>query len=718
MSESVHWRLRPDLVWETIHTGSGMIHVVKDPVTAKFFHFDPREFSILKLLDGRRDPSNVIETARQSRPDEFFSTDSLLRFLAEARRNGLLLLGGAATAVAALEPQSRGRWSLLSMKIPLANPTRLIEVLRPVATPLFSRATMLTWLALVISATGLVALRFDEFAVRLPSAGAWATPAMAITILAVILACKVVHELAHALTADRFGVRVQECGVMLFCFVPCFYCDVSDGWLLRSPRQRMLISAAGMFAELGLAAVATWLWWFSHPGPVQSVLLAVMVTCSVNTLLINGNPLLKFDGYFVLVDLLGMPNLASRAAGWWTAAWDSVVYGLPGQTNFRREELVLALYGALSFVYRILVLTGMLWAIHAMLDARGAGVVSTGLAMVVVGGLVVAGGRMAVRPWRDPILRRIVRPTNVIISGVVLTALALLALLVPLPRSVEADLVIDPAESTSVFVQRTGVLKSLIPAGSSVKRGDVIAVLEDFDTITRLAKLKSDREIAQRQLESAHVRRAVDTRAGQEIPTLMESLAAIEERLALAERDAEDLRIVAPRDGIVIPPLNASRSTSDSRVPSFWQGSPFDDANLGCTLKEGTTLAVVAASHDVCASAFISQRRVELVRPGQKVRLSLDGLSSQAQTGSVDDISPAPVDELPRELAVTRRVPVRPMVESAKPLEPMYRVRIRLENTSWPAAIGSLGTARVTAQPASLAARTWRLLMETFRVDL
>src|SRR5436189_3334954 len=131
MSDAVRWRLRPDLVWQTIHTGEGLMHVVKDPVTAKFFHFDPREFSILKLLDGHRDPSSVIEAVRQSRPDEFFSTEALLRFLAEARREGLLLLHGAATAIAPADSKSQRGWSLLSWKIPVFNPTRLITVLRP-----------------------------------------------------------------------------------------------------------------------------------------------------------------------------------------------------------------------------------------------------------------------------------------------------------------------------------------------------------------------------------------------------------------------------------------------------------------------------------------------------------------------------------------------------------------------------------------------------------
>jgi putative peptide zinc metalloprotease protein len=719
MSEAVSWRLRPDLICETVHTATGLMHVVKDPVTAKFFHFDPREFAILKLLEQERNPGDFLSAVRRSRPDESFTTDALLRFLAEARRSGLLLLQGGSHAAQRSDSGTPRQWSLLSWKLPLLNPAALIAALRPLGHLAFSRPAGLAWVALVASAAALVTSRFDELAARWPSAEAWGTPSMAFTILAVILACKVVHELAHALAADRSGVRVQECGVLLFYFIPCFYCDVSDAWLLRSRSQRMLISAAGMLAELGLAAVATWLWWFSHPGPIQSVCLAVMVTCSINTLLINGNPLLRFDGYFVLVDALGIPNLASRGAAWWSAAWEKLAYGLRGDVGRTREDLVLAAYGAAAFAYRLLVILGMLWAIHAACDARGAGAISAALAVLVAGSIAQRGARTLIRPWRDPVLRRVLDRRRAAAALAATVALIAMASLIPLPRSVEAVFLIEPASSTSVFVQSPGVLKSILPAGSRVNRGDVIAVLEDDAATRKTAELESQREIAARRLESARVRRAVNVEAGQEIPTLIESLAAVEERLLLARQTVNELRIVAPCDGRLIPPPNVPAAPASRHEPVFWKGTPFDAENLGCLLRQGTCVAQVTPSSDLCATACISQRQIELVKPGQAVRLVVDGMGADFRRGLVEEVSPAAIEELPRELAATRRIAVNPAdPRTARPLEPTYRVRIRLVDAAQPAAIGSLGTARITCEKASLAARFVALLAETFRIDL
>ncbi len=720
MSEAVRWRLRPDLVWETIQSGNGLIHVVKDPVTGQFFHFDPREFSILKLLDGLRGPSEVLSAIRQSRPDELFSTDALLRFLAEARRNGLLLLrGGAAVDPQPRDASSRG-WRVLAWKLPLVNPVPVLKFCRPAIERLVSWPAALAWLAVVSSALALAAGRFDDVTARLPAAQAWSTPSMLVTILATLAVCKIVHELAHAALADRCGVRVEECGVMLFYFVPCFYCDVSDAWLLRSPRQRILISAAGMLAELGLAALATWIWWFSHPGPVQSICLAVMVTCSINTLLINGNPLMRFDGYFVLVDLLGMPNLAPRAAAWWSAAWERVVFGMERAATGTRDDLTLAVYGAAAFAYRLLVLAGILWAIHQAFAPRGAGVFSAALAMVAAAGVLQGLGRATLRPLRDPQARRLLRPGRTAASLLVVCLLLGLAVFVPLPRSIEADIVIEPATSTAVFVQTPGVLRWLRPAGSLVQAGEVIVRLDDDATVRRLQELESQRAQAERRLESARVRRAFDPAASQEIPTLAEALVGIEERWLLAQATAAELEIKAPAAGQLLPPPNVVQPAAGSREAQFWHGTPFDAGNLGCTLRQGTCVAVVASPDQRCAIAYISQRRIERVRPGARVRLALDGRRSAVEQGVVVELSPAPVDELPRELVATHRVPLSEASAAGgvRPLEPMYRVRIELDRPELPAAIGMLGTARIRGEGASLARRAAEFLAETFRVDL
>ena len=125
---------------------------------------------------------------------------------------------------------------------------------------------------------------------------------------------KVLHEFGHGLACKRFGGECHEMGVMLLVVTPCLYCNVSDAWMIPSKWRRAAIGAAGMYVELILASLATFLWWFSEPGLVNHLCLNVMFVCSVSTLLFNANPLMRFDGYYILADLLEIPNLRQKSA--------------------------------------------------------------------------------------------------------------------------------------------------------------------------------------------------------------------------------------------------------------------------------------------------------------------------------------------------------------------------------------------------------------------
>ena len=115
------------------------------------------------------------------------------------------------------------------------------------------------------------------------------------------------------MTCIRLGGQCRELGLMLLVFTPCLYCEVSDAWTFPSKWQRIAVSAAGIIVEIVLAALAALVWCFSGPGLLHSLAFAVMVVCSVSTLLFNGNPLMRYDGYYVLADLLEVPNLAEQS---------------------------------------------------------------------------------------------------------------------------------------------------------------------------------------------------------------------------------------------------------------------------------------------------------------------------------------------------------------------------------------------------------------------
>ena len=165
----------------------------------------------------------------------------------------------------------------------------------------------------VLFAASIVVGHFDEVRARLPELSVFADWRNLVWLFATIGVVKVLHELGHALACKHFGGEVPEMGVLLLVFVPCLYCDVTDAWRFPSKWQRILVSAAGMLVELVIASVATIVWWYAQPGLVQLVALDVMIICTVNTLAVNGNPLLRYDGYYILSDLVESPNLWQRS---------------------------------------------------------------------------------------------------------------------------------------------------------------------------------------------------------------------------------------------------------------------------------------------------------------------------------------------------------------------------------------------------------------------
>src|SRR5208337_844269 len=166
----------------------------------------------------------------------------------------------------------------------------------------------------MLAAFFFVAIHFETFHAKLPTYHeffTWQTIGYLWLALGLV---KVIHEFGHGLSCRHFGGEVHEMGAMLLCLTPCLYCNVSDAWTLPSKWRRMIIGFAGIYVELVIASLATVVWWNSASQPfLHNLSLGLMVVCSVNTVLFNGNPLLRFDGYYILADWLEIPNLRERA---------------------------------------------------------------------------------------------------------------------------------------------------------------------------------------------------------------------------------------------------------------------------------------------------------------------------------------------------------------------------------------------------------------------
>ena len=139
---------------------------------------------------------------------------------------------------------------------------------------------------------------------------------------------KIIHEFGHGLTAKHFGGEVHEMGILFLVLTPALYCDVTDSWLLPNKWKRIWISAAGIYVECFLASIATFVWWYSTPGLLNSLAMATMFICSVNTIMFNANPLLRYDGYYVMADWLEIPNLRIKSTQFFAYLFQEKVLGL------------------------------------------------------------------------------------------------------------------------------------------------------------------------------------------------------------------------------------------------------------------------------------------------------------------------------------------------------------------------------------------------------
>lgn len=338
-------KLRADLTLSEQSTADGRVVIAKDFRTGRFFRMREVEAFIAERLDGRTEPATLrLEAERHfggSLPEEV-----LRSFLATLAREGLL--EGRPPRRAARPPRRSGfRGSLFYLRYPLFDPDRLLSRLQPWTDWMFRRVFIWAAALLATVAVVLVVANWSDLAREVAGLYQLRTvAAIVLTAFAIITA----HELAHGMTCKRFGGEVREIGFILIYFQPAMYCNVSDAWLFPEKSKRLLVGLAGPGFELFLWSIATLLWRFSEIDTwVHRVALLVLAISGLKTLL-NFNPFIKLDGYYLLSDYLEIPNLRRKSFRYVGDAMRRFFLGVPspGQLPSRRERRIFAVYGAIA----------------------------------------------------------------------------------------------------------------------------------------------------------------------------------------------------------------------------------------------------------------------------------------------------------------------------------------------------------------------------------
>lgn len=597
-------RLRGHVQMRRQHTRGERWMLLVDPASGRAHRLDAAAWRLVGLCNGQRTLDEVWRSQRDLLGEALPTQDELLQLVVQLHEAGLLhcALGADARELFAAEDRRR-RGERLAASNPLAfrarlgDPTPLLRALAPLGRVLFSPAGLALW-ALWLLAGALAAL-FN--APRIAAHAAQWAPQLASLGLVWLLypVIKALHEIAHGLAVRRLGGEVRDWGVSLLVLLPMPWVDASAANAMPQARHRMLVSAAGVLAELGLATLGLFVWLAVEPGRVADIAFAVLVLGGLSTLLANANPLLRLDGYFLMTDALQLPNLALRSALWWRQALLRALGARgPGSeppAMARGERAWLIAYQPLSWGWRavLAVLAGTwLGSLHAALGWAAWAVSAWGLVVLPLWRAVrlLAGARLPAA--QAPTVRR---------RALIVAVLAVLAVAaVPLPFATTAQGVVWLPENAWVRLPVAGTVQAFTADdGAAVAAGTPLVTLENPELAARRAQVAEQAAAARAELY-----RALPQAGSSEAGSPVARIASLEAELAHLDEQLAALRLTAGVTGELSLPRQANL-----------EGRWFErGATLGHVLPPGNTtvrLAVPQADADLLREARFELRRAD-----------------------------------------------------------------------------------------------------------
>jgi len=714
--------------------------VVKEPVGLHYFRFQEEEFAILEMLDGQTSLDEIKERFEEQFPPQKITLEELQQFLGMLHRSGLVVVGlpGQGRQLCKRRGERRRKEflgalsNILCIRFKGFDPERMLNWLygytRWIVSPLLLGLCAL----LVLSALTLVAVEFDTFRSKLPAFHDFFNLRNAFWLAVMLGVTKILHEFGHGLCCKHFGGECHEIGIMILVLTPCLYCNVSDSWMLPSKWHRAAIGAAGICVELVLASICTFLWWFSEPSLFHYLCLNVMFICSVSTVLFNGNPLLRYDGYYILADLIEIPNLRQKATTILSRKMGEWCLGLEQPEDPflpERNQILFALYSVAAAAYRWLVLFSILWFLYHFFKPYGLQIIGQAIVLASLVGLVGVPaykvGKFFYIPGR---LEKVKKPRMYASLGV-LAALLLGVLFIPLPYSVICTLEIQARDAKPVYVDvpEGGKLeKIIVQPGDPVVKNQELAVLANPDIDVKIEELTG--EVNRYEMKLENLRRRSDLHARDEIRQVEESLAMVQGQLQQKKTDQARLRLKAPVDGTVLPPPETpAREDPEGQLPA-WSGTPLERKNEHATLEDGVLFCQVGDPHKFDAILVIDQTDVEFVRElllkdeKPEVDIKLDSLPYDTLHSVVVEIADSNLKITPRRLSSKAGGPLATTTDPVTGVEKLrdtsYQARVPIDDPDGLLRLGLKGTGRVYTTWQPLGKRLWRLLSHTFQFKM
>jgi len=545
-------RLRPHVEITRQRYRGRRWYVVHDPASNQFYRLNPVANDLVGMLDGHRDVESAWKISLAKFGDAAPTQNEVIQLLTQLYSSNLLSVDASPETEQLL---NRGRErrkrkatqqaiGIMYLRIKVFNPDRMLAALEPILRPLINRWGFLLWAAFV--GASLIALlpHWDRLVAQFQRLTG--NPLEWLWVLLVFIVTKAIHETGHGVICKRFGGQVPEFGFMLLVLFPSPYVDASSAWGFPSKWQRMAVGAGGMIFELFVAAIAAWVWMSVPDGSVTSqVAYSALLTASFSTLVFNANPLMRFDGYYILADLLETPNLAQRSMQMLQYPFQKWVYGMerPNLPSTQRsEQTILMVYGVLSLAYRVflfititLMIMGKFFAIGLLLAVWTAAawfLLPTGKFIHWLASSPSLGDKRARAIW----------------ASIGLAALAVVAFgIIPAPDYRRAQGIVESTKRTGVFFGVDGFVAQVHKRpGEAVAADEPVVTLENLEIVQErrrieasMAELEARERLAMREGEPA-----VAMIARQKVDVYRDTLTELDDRIA-------KLIVRAPHAGVL-----------------------------------------------------------------------------------------------------------------------------------------------------------------------
>ncbi len=622
-------RLRNDLKFTLHNDAATQWYLVEDESRCGFYRVGIAEYAFLSLLNGKRTLDEAV-----AKLSSLSCCDDLSEQRAVALARWVVDSGLAQTATSNAKERIGERrkqeqvrqitqWmNPIAVRFPLFNPDLMLSKIYALGHRVIGWPVFCLWLMVCIYGGLTLVMVWGQF---------WDHQVSALSsmdmlyVAATWMLLKVFHEGAHGLVCKHYGGRVPEFGVLLLLLIPLPYVDVSSSWRFTGKSQRIVTAAAGMLAEMFIASIAIVLWAACSPGPLKYHAGNLFIAASVHTLLFNANPLMKFDGYYMLIDALEIPNLYTRGQTFVKSFCKWLFFGISFDRATEASPVknrIVRIYGGASFLWMVLICVGLATAAVGMFSGFGLLIALAGSVFWIGLPLMKLGRYLfSEQELENPNKTRF---WGIVGSGA--AVLALLAAFAPAPGTVRAPMVIQYDDMAVVRTRTAGFVTQLhVVEGQQVTKGAALVTMINPELLADVQRIEA--ELASAELRANAYRSTGDISSWK---IEYESIAALEKQLSELRQQQQQLHIIAPQSGIVVA---ADLEQLD-----------------GAYLKMGDEVISVGSPESVHALALVDQADAAWLRQDTGdtgAWLKVWGTTGGGIEGRIDEVSPRATNHIP-----------------------------------------------------------------------